>query len=51
MTLAIQIAVGIWLGGLFLIGTIASYFAVHKWAAERLRYNRFHGYAWYHLGP
>lgn len=44
--LALQIALGIWLGGLLLIGSVAAYFAV----AQRIERNRRYGYAWYSWG-
>ena len=31
MTLALQIAIGIWFGGLFLIGSVAGYCATAEW--------------------
>lgn len=43
MVLAFQIAVGIWLGGLFLIGTIAAFIAI----AERISRNRRYGAPWW----
>lgn len=43
MTLAIEIAVGIWLGGLFLIGTFAAYFSL----ASKIEHNRNYGHPWY----
>jgi hypothetical protein len=47
MLLSIQIAVGIWLGGLFLIGTIMAIVT----AAEKIEKNRRYGYPWWYPWP
>ena len=41
--LTIQIAVGIWFGGLFLFGTVAAFFTLR----ERIQRNRRYGYHWW----
>jgi hypothetical protein len=42
MTLAIEIGVGVWLGGLFLIGSVAGYIQLH----ERIQKARRIGGSW-----
>lgn len=44
MIFALQIAAGIWLGGLLLIGTVAGFVMI----AEKVSLNRRHGAPWYH---
>lgn len=45
MLLTMQIALGIWLGGLFLIGSAVSYFTV----ADKIERNRRYGRAWWRI--
>jgi hypothetical protein len=42
MLMALQIAVGLWLGVLFLAGTFAVYFAL----VEKIERNKRRGYSW-----
>lgn len=42
MLLTLQIAVGLWLGVLFVTGTFAAYFAL----AEKIKRNKRRGYSW-----
>lgn len=45
MLLTAQIAIGIWMGGLFLIGTVAAYFGV----VTKIERNRRYGAPWWKL--
>lgn len=44
MPLTLQIAIGIWLGGLFLTGTFTAYFTL----TEKAERNKRRGYPWYY---
>lgn len=43
MILILQIAIGIWLGGLFLLGTISAYFAL----SEKIERNKRQRNSWH----
>lgn len=43
MLITIQIALGIWLGGLFLIGTVATFATI----SENIKRNTRYGYPWW----